>query len=730
MNVWFFLTLAATAQEHGPAPQVPASARGESAYDDGEAHVRGYLITDVSRVTAGETLRAGILYQMDPGWHIYWQDPGEAAIPTELSVETLQGSAGAVQWPMPSVFRESNGFITTFGYAGEVLLFSEVEVTDDSGVLELSVKSDFLACKVECVPGSLELTRTIPLGSSTAPSSEQDLFTRFASRVPQLNHDPKLQLTTQTSPSPVGPNQAFTTWLEVRCASCTTLELGGPVADTFVPRGIAGVNRLEPLRVIAIENGLAIEMSSESGADVIEEPQALTGVLALVVDGAPVQIEVASTLPRAASSGGRAAPTYAADSSNALLASTGPSGSLLSIWQVLLFALLGGLLLNLMPCVLPVLAIKIVSFAELAHKDRREVLLYSAAYGVAVVGSMLALAALVVALKAAGTSIGWGFQFQSPLFVAIVGGLLVAFALNLFGVFEVMVGAGSLGAAADQATGVRRSFLEGVLAVILATPCTAPLLGSAVGFALSQSPWVIFSVFGIIGVGLAAPFVVLTLIPGGHRFVPKPGNWMVTLKHVLAFALLASAVWLAWIVGRGYGPDAMAGALAFFVAVGVAAWAFGRWQLAPIRARFASIGFAALLLVAAGVGFLRFDAVASEAGLDWQAFNDEAIGRDLAEGKPVFVNFTADWCITCKVNEQTVLTLPSVQKAADFYDIALYKADWTRRDPEIERALARYGKAGVPAYVLYNPRKPRAPLVLPELLSVDVLEEAFASVAQ
>lgn len=723
MNVWFSLILAA-AGNLSPPPEVTDSARGESAFDDGKAHVRGYLIADVERVTAGETIRAGILYQMDPGWHIYWQDPGEAAIPTELTLETLQGEVGVIQWPMPSVFRESNGFITTFGYAGEVLLFGHVRVSDDRGLLEISAKSDFLACKVECVPGSLELTRTIPLGTSISPSAEHELFERFAARVPEPLTATPLTVTTATSPTPVGPNQEFNTWLEVHCATCETLELGAPLEDAFVPRGIQGVNRLEPRALYALEDGLALELGSESGADTIDSDQRLSGVLALVVDGKPAPVEIASVLPRAATSGARAPPSYA----KAATADLAPRGPVLPFWQVLVFALLGGLLLNLMPCVLPVLAIKIVSFAELAHRDRKELVPHAAAYGIAVVGSMLGLAALVVGLKAAGASIGWGFQFQSPLFVAIVGGLLVAFALNLFGVFEVMVGAGSLGAATDAASGVRRSFLEGVLAVVLATPCTAPLLGSAVGFALSQSPWVIFSVFAVIGVGLAAPFVVLTLIPGGHRFVPRPGNWMVTLKHVLAFALLASAVWLAWIVGRGYGPDAMAGALAFFVAVGIAAWAYGRWQLGPLRTRLASIGFASALLVAAGVGFLRFEAI--ESSLQWQVFNTEAIGRDLADGKPVFVNFTADWCITCKVNEQTVLTLPSVQKAADFYDIALYKADWTRRDPEIERALARYGKAGVPAYVLYSPRKPKAPLVLPELLTVDVLEQAFASVAQ
>ncbi|MEO1482831.1 MAG: thioredoxin family protein [Myxococcota bacterium] len=709
----------AAAAPVGPAPTVPPSAHGQTAFDDGTAQVHGYLISDVSRVTDEESLRAGILFRMAPGWHIYWRNPGDAAIPTELSVETLQGTVGELRWPMPQVFRESNGFITTFGYAGEALLYVPVRVTDDRGTLELSARADFLACKVECVPGSLELTRTIPLGTAVEPSPERDRFDAAEARVPKVETS-RLRVTARNEFKELSGEEGFRVWFEVSCSDCKTLELARPVEDAFVPDATSTIVDLKLARVIGQERGLVLEVSGRTTGDRAPPKQKLGGVVALSVDGEFAPLELGLDIVRGPTSVRGAAPPYAAETAT-------DAGAPIALWQILAFAFLGGLLLNLMPCVLPVLAIKVVSFTQLAHHRRRDVLPHTLAYGLAVVGSMAILALVVVGFKAAGSTIGWGFQFQSPTFVALVGAILVAFALNLFGVFEVSVGASGLTEIADSASGVQRSFFEGILAVVLATPCTAPLLGTAVGFALSQSASVIFLVFVTIGLGLASPFMLLTVLPGWSKLIPKPGTWMVTLKHILGFALLGSAVWLVWIVGRGYGADAMASTLAFFIAVGAAAWLYGRTQLGSRRLLGGVTALA--LLLSTGWYTLRFGEVrASE--IEWQPYTAAAVRDELDSGRPVFVNFTADWCITCKVNERTVLSEPAVREAASVHDVALYKADWTKPDPAIERALAAYGKAGVPAYVLYSPADPTTPTLLPELLTTSTLEEAFRGAAR
>ncbi|MEM6533619.1 MAG: thioredoxin family protein [Myxococcota bacterium] len=718
MTIIALTLLAAASAEVGPPPTVPATAQGETAIDDGKAQVQGYLIADVAQVTQDETFRAGVLFQMAPEWHIYWRNPGDAAIPTDLGIESLQAKIGELRWPMPQVFRESNGFITTYGYSGEVLLHVPVRVTEKEGTLELAARADFLACKVECVPGSLELTRTIPFGNAVEPSPERNRFDVADRRVPESNR-PGITVMPRLEFERLGPDQSFRAWFEVGCDGCESIELGRPLADAFVPDAIETVVDLKLERVLGRPSGLVLEVSGATTSDRAPPVQVLSGVVALTVDGKLSPVELSVDLPRGRTTVRGEVPSYGVNVDDA-------AATALPLWQILAFALLGGLLLNLMPCVLPVLAIKVVSFTQLAHHRRSEVLPHTVAYGIAVVGSMAVLAMVVIGFKAAGSTIGWGFQFQSPLFVALVGAILVAFALNLFGVFEVSVGAAGLTELANSASGVRRSFFEGVLAVVLATPCTAPLLGTAVGFALSQSASIIMLVFVTIGIGLAAPFMLLTVVPGWSRLIPKPGGWMITLKHILAFALLGSAVWMVWIVGRGYGADAMAMVLAYFVAVGAAAWIYGRMQLGPRPL----VGAASALAVVVVAGWLTLgfgSGAPRENEIEWQRYTAAAVQSELDSGRPVFVNFTADWCITCKVNERTVLAEPSVREAAAAHDVALYKADWTKPDPAIERALAAYGKAGVPAYVLYSPERPARPTLLPELLTVATLEEAFRS---
>jgi thiol:disulfide interchange protein DsbD len=387
-----------------------------------------------------------------------------------------------------------------------------------------------------------------------------------------------------------------------------------------------------------------------------------------------------------------------------------------------------------MPCVLPVLALKAVAIAELAHRRRGEALAHGLAYLAGVLASMAALAAVVVALRAAGTAVGWGFQFQEPLFVATVASVLVVFAINLFGVFEIGVDAGRLAGFGAQAAGSRRSFFDGLLAVVLATPCSAPFLGTAVGFAFAGRAPVIFAVFLAIGFGLALPFTLVAAQPGLARWLPRPGPWMPRLRVGLGFALLATVVWLLWIVGRSAGADAMASLLSWLLALGFATWLFAALRGSSRGVLHAGGSLAILLLLAAGAGVVGIDPAAApvqpEASRSARAYEVAAIAEERRAGRPVFAYFTADWCLTCKLNERVVLGDAEVQSALARDGFAVFEADWTRRDEAIRAELARFGRSGVPLYLLFPAAAGAAPLRLPELLSKERFLEALRDTAQ
>jgi thiol:disulfide interchange protein len=360
--------------------------------------------------------------------------------------------------------------------------------------------------------------------------------------------------------------------------------------------------------------------------------------------------------------------------------------------------------------------------ADLSRRRRREVVAHVAAYAIGIQLAMGALAAAVVALRAAGAAVGWGFQLQEPVFVAAVASLLVVFAANLFGAFEVALDASRLGGLGARAAGPARSFFDGLLAVVLATPCSAPFLGTAVGFAVASPPVTVLAIFAAIGVGLAAPFAAAALLPG-RRLLPRPGPWMLELRRALAFTLLGAAAWLAWVAGRQLGVDGMARLLALLVVAGAGCWAFGRFQQAgrALPAR----GFAVALVALLALGLWLVDPGARAEPVAAAPWSPEAVRAELDRGRAAFVYFTADWCLTCQVNERRVLDDERVRDELERLDVAVFRADWTRRDESIRVALAGMGRAGVPAYALYAPDRPDRPVLLPELLSVDRLVEGL-----
>jgi thiol:disulfide interchange protein DsbD len=377
-----------------------------------------------------------------------------------------------------------------------------------------------------------------------------------------------------------------------------------------------------------------------------------------------------------------------------------------------------------MPCVLPVLALKLLALAELARVGRRRAALHAAAYAAGIELTLLALAVAALALRAAGVAVGWGFQLREPLFAAAIAGLLVVLALNLFGVFEIGAPGGRLAGLGLHAAGLRRSFYDGLVAVALATPCSAPFLGTAVGFALASPPAATLAVFLAVGAGLCAPFAAVALVPAWSRRVPRSGAWTARLRTGVGFALLASAVWLVSTLGDRAAPAAL---LSFLWMLGVGAWIFGQLQAAARRPLARAALLAWLALAAAGLGGVRaaWRGPGETAELAAAPYAPDALAAHLAERRPVFVYFTADWCITCKVNERVVLADPRVQREVERLDVAVLRADWTRRDDAIRAELARVGRAGVPTYLVYHPDAPDRPRALPELLSVERLLAAL-----
>lgn len=674
----------------GPASATERAAVARGAFEGDEHRVEAELLFDVDQAAPGKPFRAGVLLRMAEGWHVYWRHAGEGGLETEVRFDGAE--FGPLLWPFPQTFDTADGFIRTYGYSDEVLLFAEAKAPNEGDALRVEATADVLVCKVECIPALLKVERILPLGEER-PSAAADLFDGFSARVPREARELRLGLRAQAEGE--------------RIEGELEIEPDGWRAEAFVPDQSPG---FETLRA-EVQDGI-VRISGKASVESTEPPRVRGVGQLLSPEGEARYVEVDAPLLEA--------PAAAVTAEASLL------------W-ILLLAFGGGALLNLMPCVFPVLAVKVYGFVRLAEESRRGLWLHALAYTAGVVGSLLVLALAVIALRAAGASVGWGFQFQHPIFVAVVGAVVVAFALNLFGVYGVGVTAQSLVERVDQSRGLLRAAGEGVLAVVLATPCSAPLLGTAVGFAFAASSATIALVFFVLGLGLAAPFCLLVLFPGLAARLPRPGAWMEHFKHFLGFALLGTAAWLAWVMGGLGGVDAMGRFVAFLVVVAFACWSLGLAQRAAGAGRWLGLATAAAaILVAVGAGLPPSAAEAGDArgsSAEARAWSPEAVHSALASGRPVFVDFTADWCLTCKFNERTVLASERVRSAFREREVEFLVADWTRRDEAIRAELARYGKAGVPLYLLYSPRKPEEPEVLPELLTERIVLDSLERIS-
>ncbi|MBO1075095.1 thioredoxin family protein [Roseomonas marmotae] len=658
------------------------------------------LAAEVAAIAPGEPFRIGLRQRLAPGWHTYWQNPGDAGTPPEIALALPEGaSAGAIQWPAPQ--RIPYGPLVNYGYEGATLL--PLEVTPPATLapgqsFTIEAQASWLVCEQVCIPEEGRFTLTLPVEASPRPDPAMAvLFQRAEAELPRPSP-------WQASLGFQGPQGALLLTGEdlspatVREAFFFPLEWG--VLDH------AGAQPLE------VTQG-ALRLGLPRGS--AELPARLAGVVA-ITDGA----------------GLRSAYSLSATPGPVPAALPGGGTGSLPLGQALLWAALGGLILNLMPCVFPILAMKALGIARLSGAARATVRAHGASYTAGVVLCFLALGGALMALRLAGQTAGWGFQFTSPLFVALTGWLMLAVGLNLSGVFQTggPVGAGGGLTARGGHLG---SFATGALAVLVATPCTAPFMAAAIGAAMALPPAGTLAVFGALGLGMAAPYALLALAPGLARLLPRPGAWMERLKQALAFPMYAAALWLLWVLAQLTGPEGLAAALAGGLAIGFGAWALGSAQGARGRWRLLGRGGAVLALLLAAATLPRLAeapppaaAQAAEGGAE--PWSEARVAAARAEGRPVFVNLTAAWCITCKVNERVALDTPAVREAFAARDVAYLTGDWTRGGEEIAALLRAHGREGVPLYLVYAPGT-GTPEVLPQILTESIVLRALESQA-
>jgi thiol:disulfide interchange protein DsbD len=594
--------------------------------------VEAELVAERGAPEPGKPLTLALRLRAAKGWHTYWRNPGDSGQPTSIEWQLPQGyRAGPIQWPLPE--KLPIGPLANYGYENEVLLLTDLEVPGGAAApARFAARVKWLVCNPErCIPESAELQLSLAGPAAPTPWAQAIAYAR------------------ETLPEAAGAD-----WkLQAHGgAGGVRLEIAGPAAFSaktlhFFPYEEGKVRHAAAQALERSDGGLRLFVPA------IEQPvggfERLHGVL--VADGVRgFEIDV---------------PVKGA----VVAAPAGASAATLGLAAALALAFAGGLILNVMPCVLPVLSIKVLGFAR--GRSAQAMRLHGLFYGAGVLASFLALAGLLIALKAAGSAVGWGFQLQSPVFVGLLALLFTALALNLSGAFEFgsLVPARLAGASATHPHA--DAFLTGILAVVVASPCTVPFMGAALGYALTESAAVSLAVFAALGIGMAAPYVLLAFEPRWLHRLPKPGPWMVTLKRWLALPLYATVAWLLWVLS------------------------------------------------------IQVGALAAQPETDaWQPYSEARVAELVAQGKPVFVDFTAAWCVTCQVNKQLVLSRPETERAFAERGVVLLRADWTREDPEITRALAALGRNGVPVYVLYRPG--RGPRLLPEILTREALETALA----
>lgn len=668
--------------------------------------VAATLLSSRDAVAPGERFQVALVQKIAPGWHTYWANPGDSGEPTRIAWTLSQGAtAGGIQWPAPKAIPVEP--LVNFGFEGTVVLPVEITVPQDAKVgerLTLQAAATWLVCEKICIPEEAAFTLELPVSAAAIVDEAAQA---------------RIDATRAALPSPAAFKGRLAADGEGLALTLPGLS-GAPTDLRFFPFSDTLIDHAAQQAVASASDGMLLRLTRSSAFKVADAE--LAGVLTYTEGGMPRALALTAAVDPALV--GAAATAVAPPP---LVRIPLPvEGADLTLWAALLFAFAGGLILNLMPCVLPVLFIKALGFAQLAQASRAQVREQGLLFLAGVVVTFMALAVMVIALGALGTSVGWGFQLQSPPLVIALAVVMTLIGLNLLGAFEVGTSAVGVGHGLATRGGRLGAFMTGALAVVVATPCTAPFMGAAIGYAVTQPPVLGLSVFLSLALGFALPVVALSFAPGLLRLLPKPGRWMLILKQAFAFPMFATAIWLIWVASVQAGPGGVLAALVAVLAAGFIVWLVGVTRDARLG-RLVSSAFAVLIAFAAGWFVIQsaVPAVTTQARAgDVQAWSPERVAALQAEGRPVFVNFTAAWCITCLANERVALSRQEVKDAFSELKVVYLKADWTNRDSRIAFALAEQGRAGVPLYLFYPGQKGAQPEVLPQLLTPDMIVTA------
>ena len=668
-------------------------------------HIDVELIPATTSVEPGGVLTVALRLLPDEHWHTYWKNPGDSGLATRIDWKLPDGfEAGPILWPTPT--RIDVGPLANYGYDGEVLLLTDIRVPRSVPAnVEIGARASWLVCEEICIPGDADFALTLPVG----PAKPNPLWT---TRIAQARAALPVTIDgLKVRAQLVGGREWILSLPQSAVSSTTGL--------SFFPDHDGWIEYASKQRSYKSDGEMHLRFAAASDAGAKQGP--LSGLL------------VASPAFASGADAAVISPSVTVVDSAPPPPPRTPSSSRLTTVVALAFAFVGGVILNLMPCVFPVVGIKVLTFVENSRSSPASLRGHGLLFGLGVLASFWVIAGVLLGLRAGGASLGWGYQLQSPLMVAALALLFFVLALNMSGVFEWGARAQQLAGSVRANSGYGDAFFSGVLATLVATPCTAPFMGAALGFAVTQPATVAMAVFSALALGMAAPYMLLSFSPKLVGRLPKPGHWMVSLKQVLAFPLYLTVVWLIWVFGRQVGVDALARMLAGLTVIGAGMWVYGHWNRAPARWARNSARVVATLLIGYAIVFAWPHGTASdEAALtatssEWQKWSPEAVAAANAQGRTVFVDFTAAWCVTCQVNKRLVLNRELVQQRFRDREIVTMVADWTNRDPQISAALDALDRSGVPVYVFY-PAGGGMPIVLPELLTeslvLDGIDEA------
>ena len=659
------------------------------------------LISEGASIEPGSPLWVGLRQRIAPGWHTYWLNPGDSGEAPSIEWSLPSGfGAEPIVWPQPE--RLPVGPAMSYGYTKEVVLLTRVTVPADArpgSRVTLRGRASWLVCEKICIPEEADVALTLPVAAGRpAPAATAPAIERARRAVP--------------APSPWAATLSATAETVTVAVAASRLAADRISDVWFFPARWGVIDHAAPQAVTVDGNGITLRVARGALPD--GPATDLDGVLVMRERLDQGLVSQAFAIRATASPG-----SYAA-------------GAGLSLAVAIGLALAGGLILNLMPCVLPVLSVKAIALVSHAQTSSAVLRRHGLCYAAGVLASFAALAGTLVALRAGGAEVGWGFQLQSPVVVGALAYLLFALGLSLSGVLVLGARLTGVGRGLAARPGYRGSFFTGALAAVAATPCTAPFMGVAIGYALTQSPGTTLLVFEALGLGLALPFLALSLVPAWRGLLPRPGPWMERLKQALAFPLYASVAWLVWVVSRQAGPDGVALVLIGLLLIGFAAWLHqatragtaARWRRAATVLALGCVAGALGLGPLVATSPAPSPAAAAPAGAPWEPFTAERLAALRAQGTPVFVNFTAAWCITCLVNERVALHSPAVTDAFARRGVVYLKADWTSKSLEIAALLDSFGRSGVPLYVLYGGASGARPRVLPQILSEGTIVEA------